>query len=124
MNEQHPQVPNWVSIGHISDIAPLGCRRVKRPEGVKGAEVAVFRANGDRIFAVLDKCPHKGGPLSQGIVFGETVACPLHNWNFSLSTGLVQSPDEGQVRTFQVKTQDQEIFLDRNELMLPDAQFV
>ena len=120
MNEQHPQVPNWVSIGHISDIAPLGCRRVKRPEGVEGAEVAVFRANGDRIFAVLDKCPHKGGPLSQGMVFGETVAGPLHKWNFSLSTGL----DEGQVRTFQVKTQDQEIFLDRNELMLPDAQFV
>ena len=109
--------PQWVSIGQLKDIAPLGCKRVKRPVGVQGAEVAVFRAHGDAVFAVLDQCPHKGGPLSQGMVFGNFVACPLHNWTFDLSSGQVQSPDVGSVQTFSVKVENEEVFLDRNELM-------
>ena len=113
--------PQWVSIGHLKDIAPLGCKRVKRPLGVEGAEIAVFRAHGDAVFAVLDECPHKGGPLSQGMVFGQSVACPLHNWTFDLSSGQVQSPDEGSVQTFSVKTVGEEIFLDRWELMKPSG---
>jgi nitrite reductase (NADH) small subunit len=121
MNQKNLLNPDWVSIGHLQDIAPLGCRRVKRPQGVKGGEVAVFRAEGDRIYAVLDACPHKGGPLSQGLVFGARVACPLHNWTFDLSSGQVQSPDQGCVQTFSVKVENEEIFLDRNELMNPDA---
>lgn len=109
--------PQWVSIGQLKDIAPLGCKRVKRPVGVQGAEVAVFRAHGDAVFAVLDQCPHKGGPLSQGMVFGNFVACPLHNWTFDLSSGQVQSPDVGSVQTFSVKVENEEVFLDRNELL-------
>ncbi len=112
--------PDWVSIGALSDISPLGCKRVKRPVGVQGAEVAVFRAHGDAVYAVLDQCPHKGGPLSQGMVFGNFVACPLHNWTFDLSSGQVQSPDVGSVPTFRVRVESEEVFLDRHQLMKPD----
>jgi nitrite reductase (NADH) small subunit len=103
----------WTLICNVDDIPPLGSRRVTRP---KGAPVAVFRAHGDQIFAILDRCPHKGGPLSQGIVFGTSVACPLHNMNIGLDDGLVKEPDEGCVPKFAVKLDAGSIYLDANEL--------
>jgi nitrite reductase (NADH) small subunit len=106
-------MPNWTLICRIDDITPLGSRRVTRP---RGAAVAVFRAQDDSIFAVLDRCPHKGGPLSQGIVFGHSVACPLHNLNIGLDDGLVKAPDEGCVPKFAVKVEDGAIYLDADEL--------
>ena len=90
---------DWTFICRIDDIPALGARRVRRPAG---ADVAVFRTADDRVFALLDRCPHKGGPLSQGIVFGDHVACPLHNWAISLVDGEARAPDVGCATRFAV----------------------
>ena len=78
---------DWKVICRVEDIPVLGSRRVARPRGM---DVAVFRNDEDQVFALLDRCPHKGGPLSQGIVFGTSVACPLHNWTIGLAGRLRQ----------------------------------
>ncbi len=105
--------PQWKPICAIADIPVLGARVVNR---ANATDVAVFRNSEDKVFALLDKCPHKGGPLSQGIVFGERVACPLHNWNIELPTGCAVTPDEGCTQRFSVKIEDGKVFLDLNEL--------
>jgi len=91
---------DWKKICRVEDIPVLGARRVRR---AAGADVAVFRTADDRVFALLDRCPHKGGPLSQGIVFGEHVACPLHNWAISLVDGEARAPDIGCATRFAVR---------------------
>ena len=78
--------------------------------------VAVFCMAVDEVFALLDRCPHKGGPLSQGIVFGKSVACPLHNWTIGLCNGQAAAPDEGCTPHFQVKLEDGAVYLDADEL--------
>ena len=103
----------WVSICHIDDIPVLGSRRVERSQG---AAVALFRTDTDAVFALLDRCPHKGGPLSQGIVFGERVACPLHNWSIGLCDGVAAAPDEGCTPRFAVQVLSGQVHLDRREL--------
>ena len=103
----------WKKICRVNDIAVLGSRRVARP---KGMDVAVFRNSEDQVFALLDRCPHKGGPLSQGIVFGETVACPLHNLTIGLADGCVRAPDEGCTPKFSCKVEGGEVYLDAGEL--------
>ena len=90
---------DWKTICAVTDIPVLGARRVER---ARGMAVAVFRNSEDKVFALLDRCPHKGGPLSQGIVFGESVACPLHNWSIGLADGCAKSPDEGCTVPFAV----------------------
>ena len=80
----------WKKICMVSEIPVLGSRRVARSQGL---DVAVFRNAEDEVFALLDRCPHKGGPLSQGIVFGTSVACPLHNWTIGLGDGCARAPD-------------------------------
>ena len=92
----------WKKICLVTDIPVLGSRRVARPVGM---DVAVFRNDQDQVFALLDRCPHKGGPLSQGIVFGTTVACPLHNWSIELEGGCARAPDQGCTPTFAVKVE-------------------
>ncbi|MEM9105588.1 MAG: nitrite reductase small subunit NirD [Pseudomonadota bacterium] len=89
----------WVAIGVLSDIPRRGARRVRKGE----MTIAVFRTIDDRVFALEDKCPHKNGPLSQGIVHDGCVTCPLHNWVISLETGRAQGADEGQTRSFPVR---------------------
>ena len=106
-------VPDWTPICSVADIPVLGARRVDRPQGLP---VAVFRNAEDRVFALLDRCPHKGGPLSQGIVFGDSVACPLHNWNIALADGCARAPDEGCTPRFACKVEGGEVFLDAGEL--------
>ncbi len=103
----------WKIICPIHDIPVLGSRRVSRPVGVA---VAVFRNSRDEVFALLDRCPHKGGPLSQGIVFGTSVACPLHNWTIGLDDGCARQPDEGWVPKFACKVEDGQVMLDAQEL--------
>ena len=103
----------WVSICHIDDIPVLGSRRVERSQG---AAVALFRTGTDAVFALLDRCPHKGGPLSQGIVFGERVACPLHNWSIGLCDGVAAAPDDGCTPRFAVLVLSGQVHLDRREL--------
>lgn len=103
----------WKAICSVTDIPLLGARRVQR---AAGAEVAVFRTNGDKVFALLDRCPHKGGPLSQGLVFGESVACPLHNWTIGLDSGCAHAPDEGCTPRFSTKVDNGQVYLDIDEL--------
>lgn len=81
----------WVSVGRVDDIPQLGSRVVRTAKG----EIALFRDGGDAVFALKNACPHKGGPLSEGIVSKGRVACPLHNWVIDLATGEAVAPDEG-----------------------------
>jgi nitrite reductase (NADH) small subunit len=103
----------WTPICKIEDIPVLGSRRVARAQGL---DVAVFRNSDNHVFALLDRCPHKGGPLSQGIVFGTSVACPLHNWTIGLCDGQAAAPDEGCTPKFSVKLDGDEVFLNTQEL--------
>ncbi|MBN9246654.1 nitrite reductase small subunit NirD [Hyphomicrobium sp.] len=98
---------SWVSIGSITDIPRRGARCVETPIG----KIAVFRTAEDRVFAIEDHCPHKGGPLSQGIVHGTAVTCPLHNWVISLETGKALGADEGSVRTIPIKVEAGMLFI-------------
>ena len=89
----------WIVICTLEDIPPLGARVVNSARG----DLALFRCATDEIFALLDRCPHKGGPISQGIVHGTSVTCPLHNWTISLQDGNAAPPDEGCVTRYEVK---------------------
>ena len=102
-----------VAICRLDDIPRLGARRYERGDG---KVIAIFRSAGDRVFALEDKCPHKGGPLSQGIVFGESVACPLHNWTIALADGQARAPDHGCTVSFACKVERGQVFLDADEL--------
>jgi len=94
--------PDWTLVCDVSQIPRLGARVVERPGDARG-NVAIFRTADDRVFALADRCPHKGGPLSQGIVHGDRVACPLHNWNIALDTGIASAPDEGCAANYPVR---------------------
>ncbi|OLP46050.1 nitrite reductase small subunit NirD [Rhizobium oryziradicis] len=98
---------NWVAIGSLHDIPPQGARCVENGD----TTIAVFRTHDDRVFAMEDKCPHKNGPLSQGIVHDNCVTCPLHNWVINLETGLAQGADEGATVTFPVKLEGETIYI-------------
>ena len=103
----------WTPICKVDDIPVLGARRVARSQGL---DVAVFRNDTGDVFALLDRCPHKGGPLSQGIVFGTSVACPLHNWTIGLCDGQASAPDEGCTPKFAVQVVDGLVSLKTAEL--------
>jgi nitrite reductase (NADH) small subunit len=98
---------DWIEIGRLEQIPRRGARCVKTAAG----PIAVFRTMEDKVFALEDRCAHKGGPLSQGIVHGAQVTCPLHNWVFSLETGAAQGADEGSVRTVPLQVVDGRIFM-------------
>ncbi len=97
----------WAEIGRLDDIPMRGARTVATAFG----DIAVFRTGEDRVYAVRDRCPHKGGPLSAGIVHGDKVTCPLHNWVIDLASGEADAPDEGQTACFQVRVQDGAVWL-------------
>ena len=99
---------NWTPIVPLTDIPPLGSRVVRTAQG----DIAVFRTAEDKVFALHDHCPHKGGPLSQGIVYGDRVACPLHGWQISLADGQAQAPDQGHTACFTVKVDDGMVYLE------------
>lgn len=98
----------FIDIAALEDIPRQGARVVKTPQGC----VAVFRTADDQVFALEDRCPHKGGPLSEGIVHGSQVTCPLHGWVFDMATGMAQGADEGVVRTFEARTEGGRVLLD------------
>jgi nitrite reductase (NADH) small subunit len=97
----------WIEIGRVTDVPPRGSRVVATENG----DIAVFKTADGRIFALWDKCPHKGGPLSQGIVHGASVTCPLHNWVVGLETGEVKGPDQGCARKVPVQLDGEMIFI-------------
>jgi nitrite reductase (NADH) small subunit len=104
----------WILVGALSDIPQRGARCIDTPRG----RVAVFRTGDDRVFAIDDRCPHKGGPLSQGIVHGASVTCPLHNWVISLETGKALGADAGEVRTIPVRNEDGALYIALESLMM------
>ncbi len=98
----------WIDIGAITDIPLRGARVIKSPVGC----VAVFRTAENEAFATSDTCPHKQGPLSEGIVHGKSVTCPLHNWVFSLETGQAQGADQGQIATYPIRIEEGRLLID------------
>ncbi|MBO6755040.1 MAG: nitrite reductase small subunit NirD [Roseibium sp.] len=103
---------NWVAVGALDDIPRQGARVVKTLAGC----IAVFRTADDEVYALDDRCPHKGGPLSQGIVHGASVTCPLHNWVFDLATGLARGADEGSVAVTAAKVEGGQVLLAADDL--------
>ena len=99
---------DWKKICALGDVPVLGARVV---DSASHGRIAVFRSAADEVFAVLDKCPHKAGPLSQGIVHGNTVTCPLHSWKIQLEDGQVVPPDVGCVKHFATRVDNGEVFL-------------
>ena len=93
---------DWIEVGALDDIPRLGARVLETDT----LSIALFRTSTDQVYALRDRCPHKGGPLSQGIVYGHTVACPLHNWCVDMNKGEAIAPDEGCVPTYPVKVED------------------
>lgn len=102
---------NWVKVSPLQDIPKLGARVVR----TKNQEIGVFRLENDSIYAVNNKCPHKGGPLSQGIVYGDKVACPLHSWKISLVDGKAEEPDVGETACFKTKVEGGIVYLELKE---------
>ena len=107
----------WIEVGALSDIPVRGARVIKTPGGC----IAVFRTAENQAHALEDRCPHKGGPLSQGIVHGTSVTCPLHNWVISLTTGEAQGADQGAVKTIPLRIDGGKLFIDVTVLKARDA---
>jgi nitrite reductase (NADH) small subunit len=97
----------WIDVCALEAIPPRGARVVRTPSGC----VALFRTIDDAVFALDDRCPHKGGPLSQGIVHGRSVTCPLHGWVISLETGAAEAPDEGVTRIHKARVVEGRVLL-------------
>ncbi|MGC0152592.1 nitrite reductase small subunit NirD [Chromobacterium vaccinii] len=98
---------NWTRVCVLDDIPPQGSRVL----AWRGGDIALFRTHDDQVFALLDRCPHKGGPLSQGMVHGRAVACPLHGWNIDLASGEALAPDAGCARRFAARLENDEVWL-------------
>ena len=108
-----PQDQEWTSVCAVDAVPILGARVIQR---LSGGNVAVFRTEESKVFALLDSCPHKGGPLSQGIVYGERVACPLHNWQIGLADGCAQAPDTGCTVRFDTRVEGGQVLMKRSDL--------
>jgi nitrite reductase (NADH) small subunit len=104
----------WKNIGPLANIPPRGARRLCFKHA--GRPIAVFRTGDDTVFALIDECPHRKGPLSEGIVSGNTVTCPLHNWVIGLTDGDAVPPDEGGTMALLVRVIDATIYV-----QVPDA---
>lgn len=116
-------VGKWLDVGTVDQIEP-GTARTLPVEGRAGqfrGELAVFRTMRGEVFTVVNKCPHKQGPLSQGIVHGNVVTCPLHNWNISLETGRALGDDDGCVPMIPTKVEGGRIFLLREAVLNPQV---
>lgn len=98
----------WLRVCGLDDVPVLGARVLRR-EGAD--DIALFRTTDDRVFALRDRCPHRGGPLSQGMVAGDTVTCPLHGWNIALASGEACAPDVGCARRFDVRVENGEVWI-------------
>ncbi|MFT5067699.1 MAG: nitrite reductase (NADH) small subunit [Yoonia sp.] len=103
---------SWIDIAALEDVPQRGARLVKTVHGC----VAIFRTGADEVYALDNACPHKNGPLAEGIVHGASVTCPLHNWVISLETGQVQGADEGKVNTYPARVENGRISLDAEVL--------
>lgn len=104
--EKNPE-QRWFCVGIVEDIPLRGARKVKTADG----DIAVFRAADGEVFALRDRCPHRGGPLSQGMVCGRHVVCPLHEWRIDIERGEAIAPDCGAVPRYEVRIDGSTIWL-------------
>jgi nitrite reductase (NADH) small subunit len=109
----------WIDVCAVDEVPRDGARVVERGRGVAG--VALFRCGDGMLFALEDRCPHRGGPLSQGIVYGHRVACPLHNWSVELATGCAVAPDRGSTRAYPVRIAGDRVWLHAASLAAAEA---
>jgi nitrite reductase (NADH) small subunit len=109
---------DWTDVGNLNEVPRLGARTVKTPRG----DVALFRTADDEIFALRDRCPHKHGPLSQGIVHGRSVTCPLHNWVISLETGEAMGADKGCTPKIPVRVENGRISIKYQPMSMQAAE--
>ncbi len=100
-------INNWLEVCELDDIPPSQARTVNTGDHM----IAVFRLTDDRVKAVENRCPHKQGPLAEGIISGDDILCPLHNWRISLESGEVAAPDHGCVKTYATKVENGQVFL-------------
>lgn len=107
--------PGWMSVCSLADIPSYGSRKLH----VGRITVALIRTEGEQVYALEDRCPHRGGPLSEGIVSADRVACPLHGQCVELATGRTIAPDEGCTQRFALRVVDGEVQMRREELMSP-----
>jgi len=107
-------IGDWLDIGPVGQVAPGTARTLAVQDG---AEIAVFHTLDNSFYALVNACPHKQGPLSQGIVHGNVVTCPLHNWNISLKTGEALGSDEGCVPTIPLRVDAGRLYLLRNAVI-------
>lgn len=98
----------WIEVVALEDIPKLGARVVV----MDTMKIAVFRTASDEVFAIKNECPHKQGPLSEGIVHGTSVTCPLHNWKIDLASGEALGPDEGCTNVFPTKVENGVVYID------------
>ena len=99
----------WTDVGAINDIPIHGARRII----TKDFPIGIFKTQEGKIFAIIDECPHKKGPLTEGIIHGNAIACPLHNWSISLETGEALGADAGKgcTHTIPLKIENNRILL-------------
>lgn len=97
----------WTEVGRIEDLPRPGGRKLRTPAG----DIALFRTSGDEVFALAEKCPHRGGPLSQGMVYGNRVQCCMHGLNLDLATGKAVAPEEGCAAPYPVRIEDGRIYV-------------
>ncbi len=109
--------PQWLDVGALDAVPVRGARVVKTAHGC----VAIFRTSDNEAYALDDRCPHKGGPLSQGIVHGNSVTCPLHNWVINLQTGQAQGADKGATQTIPLRIENGRLILDTTVLAARNA---
>lgn len=107
-NTDNRDMSNWIEIVALEDVPKLGSRVIKTDT----MNIAIFRTASDEVFAIKDECPHKQGPLSQGIVHGTSVTCPLHNWKIDLASGEALGPDEGCTNVFLTKVENGQVYIE------------
>lgn len=102
-----PTEATWIAVAKLADI-PVRAARVLHTEHHR---IALFRTSNDEVFALEDRCPHRDGPLSEGLVHGDQVTCPLHHMVFELRSGQAVYPDQGCIKRFAVALRDDTVWL-------------
>jgi nitrite reductase (NADH) small subunit len=96
-----------VFIGEVADLP----QKLGKTFTIGSKEIAVFKLENGNIRAIENRCPHKGGVLAEGIVSGEHVFCPMHDWKISVKDGKVQAPDVGCVQSYPVEVKGDRVFI-------------
>lgn len=108
----------WTAVVELEQIPVLGSRLIK----TRTQSIAVFRGSDNQVFAINDSCPHKQGSLSQGMMHGTTVTCPLHSWKLNLASGEVLEPDQGCINTYPVNVIEGQVYLQLSPDYLQEAE--